>query len=212
MFPALSYFPISSSCLKAVGATKSEIPVNNLPPNPRAEIIGRSDLRRIRDALDQTGGGLVLTNGCFDILHEGHRLYLAEAAGLARSVNGKLAVAINSDRSVRALKGPDRPVRTESHRARLLAEVEGVDFVTIFDEDHVTDLLLAVRPHFYVKGGDYTIDTIEQGLRRALEEAGIAVKFLALKPGVSTTTILNSLDSISRSAIATSDLPQPPLP
>lgn len=157
----------------------------NTPP-PAAKMVSREELRRLRDRLDAEGKRLVLTNGCFDILHEGHRLYLEQAS----REGDFLAVALNDDQSVRSLKGPSRPVRGEQTRLSLVAELPFVDAVLLFSETHVTSLLREVRPHLYVKGGDYTIETIDQGLRRALEELGIEARFLGHVEGVSTTILI----------------------
>lgn len=99
---------------------------------------------------------LVFTNGCFDILHRGHITYLAQA----RQLGGLLVVGLNSDASVRRLKGPGRPVNDQQSRALLLAALEMVDYVVLFEEDTPYDLILKVKPDLLVKGGDYDIDNI----------------------------------------------------
>lgn len=120
------------------------------PPTHR-KVLPRKELARRSHALREDGARLVLTNGCFDLLHIGHIRYLAAA----RALGSALAVGVNSDASVRRLKGPGRPVTPESERAELLAALEAVDFVTIFDEDTATELVISVQPAIYVKGGDY---------------------------------------------------------
>lgn len=132
------------------------------------------------------GRRLVLTNGCFDLLHVGHVDYLA----CARALGDALAVAVNSDRSVRELKGPTRPVNCAEDRAHVLAALRAVDFVTVFDSLRVTDVIRAVRPAIYAKGGDYTIDTLDAGERDALIEVGTEISILPLVPGKSTTATL----------------------
>ncbi len=159
-------------------------PGPDLPAHPKAVL--RAALAGTARAFAREGRALVLTNGCFDILHEGHRAYLADA----RRLGDALAVALNSDRSVRALKGPGRPVNPLAARFAALAALDCVDFVTAYDEDHVTALLREVRPGLYAKGGDYTLDTVEPTLRAALLETGIPVRFVTHVPGVSTTAIL----------------------
>ncbi|MGV9615337.1 D-glycero-beta-D-manno-heptose 1-phosphate adenylyltransferase [Nocardia xishanensis] len=111
-------------------------------------------LRRHRAA----GARIVFTNGCFDVLHAGHIAYLDEA----KRLGDILVVAVNSDRSVRRLKGPDRPVNAEGDRCAVLAALRCVDHVTIFDEDTPAELLRATEPDLYVKGGDYQPETLPE--------------------------------------------------
>jgi cytidyltransferase-related domain len=136
--------------------------------------------------LRSEGRRLVLTNGCFDILHAGHVDYLEHARGLGDA----LAVAVNSDRSVRELKGPDRPVNSAEDRARVLSALRCVDYVVVFDDLRATEVIRAVRPALYAKGGDYTLDTLDPDERSALMEAGVDIRILPLVPGKSTTAIL----------------------
>lgn len=145
-----------------------------------------AELADYRAVLDARGQRLVFTNGCFDLLHVGHVRYL-EAA---RALGDALVVAVNGDASVRALKGPSRPVNSEEDRAEVLAALACVDAVTIFHEDRVSALLRTIRPHIYAKGGDYTIDSLDPGERAVLEEIGAEVRILPLVPGKSTTSIL----------------------
>ncbi|NJK92451.1 MAG: adenylyltransferase/cytidyltransferase family protein [Blastochloris sp.] len=142
-----------------------------------------------RERLRAEGKVLVFTNGCFDLLHEGHVRYLEEA----RAEGDVLWVAINSDASVRRLKGPGRPVRAQARREELLSRLECVDAVLIFEEEHVTPLLLKLSPDLYAKGGDYNLGTIDPGLREALEKSCIQVRFLSQVPGISTTLLLEKL-------------------
>ncbi len=114
------------------------------------------DVRRLRDRLDAAGRKLVFTNGCFDLLHAGHVRYLNQA----RALGDAMVVAVNSDASVRALKGPARPVNNENDRAEVLAALRVVDAVVIFDDERATRLIEAIRPHIYAKGGDYTVDSL----------------------------------------------------
>lgn len=132
------------------------------------------------------GKKLVLTNGCFDLLHTGHVRYLEQARGCGDA----LIVAVNSDASVRELKGPDRPLNGELDRAEVLAALRCVDHVTIFTGKRVTEVIRSLRPAVYAKGGDYTLETLDPGERAALEEAGVAIRLLSLVPGRSTTGIL----------------------
>lgn len=129
---------------------------------------------------------MVFTNGCFDLLHAGHVRYLQQARGLGDA----LAVGLNSDRSVRELKGKGRPVNVEEDRAEVLAALGCVDYVVIFDGKRATDVLSTVRPHVYAKGGDYTPDSLDPEERAALEKAGAEIRILPLVPGRSTTAVL----------------------
>ena len=132
------------------------------------------------------GKRLVLTNGCFDLLHTGHVRYLQQARGLGEALLG----AVNSDRSVRELKGPERPLNGELDRAEVLAALRCVDHVTIFEGMRVTEVIQVLRPAIYAKGGDYTLETLDPGERAALEEVGAEIRLLPLVPGRSTTGIL----------------------
>jgi len=135
------------------------------------------------------GERLVLTNGCFDLLHVGHVRYLQQAAALG----DRLAVAVNGDASVRTLKGPGRPLNEAADRAEVLAGLECVDFVVIFPEVRATAVIEAVRPSIYVKGGDYTVESLDQGEVAALKEAGTEIKTLPLVPGKSTTRLIERM-------------------
>ena len=150
------------------------------------KIVTAAELARVRDALAAEGKKLVFTNGCFDLLHVGHVRYLQAA----RALGDALAVAVNADASVRALKGPTRPVNPEEDRAEVLAALGCVDYVVLFPEVRVTNVLRAVRPHLYAKGGDYTPDTLDKEERAAIDEAGAEIRILPLVPGRSTTNIL----------------------
>ena len=136
--------------------------------------------------MELAGRKLVFTNGCFDLLHAGHVRYLQQA----RALGDALVVGLNSDRSVRALKGEGRPVNTQDDRAEVLAALGCVDYVVIFDGKRATDLVRTVRPHVYAKGGDYTEDSLDAGEREALREAGAEIRILPLVPGRSTTALL----------------------
>jgi D-beta-D-heptose 7-phosphate kinase/D-beta-D-heptose 1-phosphate adenosyltransferase len=143
------------------------------------------DARRWRERVK---GRLVFTNGVFDLLHPGHVDVLVGA----RSRGDALVVGLNSDASVRRLdKGPDRPVRTESERAYVLAALAAVDAIVIFDEDTPLALINALRPNVLVKGGDYTKDTMVGA--REVEGWGGEVAVIPLTPGQSTTRILERL-------------------
>lgn len=143
----------------------------------------------LRDELDRAGKRLVFTNGCFDVLHVGHVRYLREA----RALGDALVVAVNSDASVRALKGEGRPVNTAEDRAEVLTALESVDRVVVFDEPRATGSIRSIRPHVYAKGGDYTIDSLNPEELAVLNEIGAAVEILSLVPGKSTSGTLSKL-------------------
>jgi rfaE bifunctional protein nucleotidyltransferase chain/domain len=144
---------------------------------------------RARKRLARSGGRLVLTNGVFDLLHPGHTSYLAAARKLA-GPRGKLYVALNSDRSVRELKGKLRPILPERARAYNLAQLASVDGVVIFRSKRLVREILALRPDIYCKAGDYTPATLDAGEFRALEKVGAGIRFLPFLPGFSTTQLI----------------------
>jgi rfaE bifunctional protein nucleotidyltransferase chain/domain len=157
--------------------------------NFREKILAWEALKGWRESLRKQGRRLVVTNGCFDLLHLGHVTYL-EAA---RNQGDTLLVAVNSDASVQGLKGPNRPVNNEQDRAAVLAALASVDAVCIFYEADATRLLTEMKPDVYAKGGDYTIDTINQDERRLVESLGGKVVVLGGVPGKSTTGLLEKL-------------------
>ncbi len=134
---------------------------------------------------------MVFTNGCFDILHVGHVGYLESA----RRSGDYLVVGVNSDESVRRLKGPSRPVNDQRSRARVLAALECVDFVVIFDGKRATPLLKILKPEIYVKGGDYTRETLDPTERSAIESYGGRIRLLPLWKGYSTTRTLQKIQT-----------------
>lgn len=147
------------------------------------------DVRRLRAELHAQKKKLVFTNGCFDLLHAGHVRYLAQA----RALGDALVVAVNSDASVRELKGPSRPIQNENDRAEILAALRSVDAVVVFSDARVTNLIEEVRPHVYAKGGDYTVDSLNPEEREALEFVRADIKILPLVAGRSTTATVNRL-------------------
>jgi len=143
----------------------------------------------LRDGLAREGKKLVFTNGCFDLLHVGHVRYLREA----RALGDALVVALNSDESVRCLKGDGRPVNTEDDRAEILLALECVDRVVVFGEDRATGLIETIRPQIYAKGGDYTPESLNAEERAALDAVGAKIQILSLIAGKSTTGTLSKL-------------------
>jgi rfaE bifunctional protein nucleotidyltransferase chain/domain len=155
----------------------------------KRKILSLSDLSQWREALRKRGIPLVVTNGCFDLLHAGHVTYL-EAA---RNLGGALLVGLNSDSSVSSLKGPNRPLNTENDRALVIAALECVDGVAIFTETRADHFLQLVQPDIYVKGGDYTLDTLDPTERLTVESAGGRIVILPLVPGKSTTNLIHKI-------------------
>src|SRR5688572_12759253 len=157
--------------------------------NFREKIIPWDRLSAWRAAMRESGRKLVVTNGCFDLLHLGHVTYLETA----RKLGDALLVGVNSDESVRQLKGADRPVNFEQDRAAVLAALESVDGACIFGEKAATRFLMAARPDTYVKGGDYTLETLSQEERRAVEETGGRIVIIPFVAGKSTTALLQKI-------------------
>ena len=140
-----------------------------------------------RERLRTAGKRLVFTNGVFDLLHVGHVRYLAQA----RALGDALLVAINSDRAVRELKGPNRPVFDEAERAEIIAALRHVDYVTIFDDVSPRKLIATLLPDVLVKGGDYQLDEIHG--REEIEAAGGKVISLPFVDGASTTALIERM-------------------
>jgi D-beta-D-heptose 7-phosphate kinase / D-beta-D-heptose 1-phosphate adenosyltransferase len=161
-------------------ALQSEHPV-------RRGILNEAEaIQRIRDA-HVYGERVVMTNGCFDILHPGHITYLEEA----KKLGDYLIIAVNDDESVRRLKGPTRPINPLHHRMSVLAGLAAVDWVVPFSEDTPERLISELLPDILVKGGDYTVDQIAGG--KAVRANGGQVKILSFVPGFSTTAIVERM-------------------
>ena len=157
-----------------------------------AKIIRPEDFPAWRESTRASGKVWVGTNGCFDLLHAGHVAYL-EAA---RSLGDALLVGLNGDSSVRELKGPTRPLNAEADRARVLAALECVSAVVVFPEKRAVRFLSEARPDLYVKGGDYTLETIDQDERRAVESGGGRIVFIPFLPGRSTTGLVAKIQTL----------------
>lgn len=155
----------------------------------RGRVVTAAEMSAIRDVMHSSGQRIVFTNGCFDLLHVGHVRYLQQA----RQLGDALVVGLNSDASVRELKGEGRPVNPQDDRAEVLAALGCVDFVVVFDGKRATDLLRSVRPHIYAKGGDYTPESLDPGERIALEDCGAQIEILPLVPGRSTTGLVEKI-------------------
>lgn len=135
------------------------------------------------------GKKIVFTNGCYDLIHIGHIKYLQEG----KNLGDILIVALNSDRSVRLLKGHSRPIIPQDERAEIMSALECVDYVTIFDQDDPLEIITFIKPDILVKGGDWSLDTIVG--RAIVESCGGKVFSLPLFPGTSTTQIINTIAS-----------------
>ena len=151
------------------------------------KILSPGQMLRERQRLRADGKRLVFTNGVFDLLHVGHVRYLEQA----RALGDALLVAINSDRTVRELKGPDRPVFDQAERAEILAALRCVDYVTVFDNISPRSLITELLPDVLVKGGDYQLDQIHG--REEVEAAGGKVISLPFVEGTSTTTLIERI-------------------
>jgi rfaE bifunctional protein nucleotidyltransferase chain/domain len=156
------------------------------------KILSDANLSSWREGLRKAGKKLVVTNGCFDILHLGHVTYLQHA----KDQGDALLVGVTGDSNVQKLKGPNRPVNNQHDRAAVLAALESVDGVYIFSELDARNFLQKVQPDIYVKGGDYTIDTINQDERRSLEKMGVKIVLLPVVPGKSTTSLLEKISKL----------------
>ena len=154
------------------------------------KIVTRAEMEQLAEAWRQDGMTTVFTNGCFDLLHVGHTRYLQKA----RELGDRLVLGLNSDASVRGLKGPSRPILPQDERAELLAALACVDYVLIFDEPTADEAIKAVRPTLYVKGGDYDPERIpETPLVRSL---GGEVRVLPFVEGRSTTSLVSRIQSL----------------
>ena len=156
-----------------------------IPDSLERKILSKADVQAPGHALPRP---LVFTNGVFDVLHRGHVIYLARA----RALGAALLLGLNSDASVRLLgKGPDRPLNNELDRALVLAALESVSFITVFDEQTPCELISHCRPDIYVKGGDYDIEKLEETrLVRGWGGRSVAIDFVA---GYSTTALLKRI-------------------
>lgn len=163
-----------------------------IPEEPSARVIPRRSVRALCARLRSEGKRIVFTNGCFDLLHAGHAQYLRRAAALG----DVLLVGLNSDASVRRLKGEGRPVQRASDRAYLLASLSSVSYVTIFSEDTPARLIGEVIPHVLVKGGDWKGKKIVGS--DVVRAHGGAVKTIRFLPGRSTTSILARAGELRR--------------
>ena len=151
------------------------------------KVIERDKLQDLLKVLRSQKKMIVATNGCFDILHAGHVRYLKKS----KAFGDVLIVGLNSDKSVRSIKGPTRPINNENDRAEVLCALESVDYVVLFDEDSPKDLLEIIKPNIYTKGADYTLKTLPEA-DVVLKNNGW-VEFIELVEGKSTTKIIDKI-------------------
>ena len=150
-------------------------------------LIERNNLAAFCEGLRREGKKIVFTNGCFDILHAGHVRYLAAA----RAFGDVLVLGLNSDASVRRLKGESRPINGEQDRAEVVGGLRSVDYVTIFDEQTAEAVVALVKPDVYVKGGDYTLDTLPEA--KIVAAGGGRTEFIEMVAGRSTTKVIERI-------------------
>jgi rfaE bifunctional protein nucleotidyltransferase chain/domain len=153
------------------------------------KIVNLEELSEQSKILRAGGKKLVATNGCFDLLHVGHVRYLQAA----RALGDALAVGLNSDRSVRELKGKGRPITEEQDRAEILAALECVDLVAVFPELRAMKFIAASEPNVYVKGGDYTAETLNEEERKVLKQVGAEIRIIPFEAGYSTSGLLEQI-------------------
>lgn len=155
-------------------------------PIETPKLLSLEDAVARREALRKQGKRVVLTNGVFDLLHTGHIYFLKKAAALGDA----LFIAVNADESVKALKGPTRPIQNVIERAYLLGNLEFVDTVFTFGTPRLNAEIDAIRPDVYAKAGDYTLETLNPDERAALERAGADIRFMPFLEGYSTTSLI----------------------
>jgi rfaE bifunctional protein nucleotidyltransferase chain/domain len=153
------------------------------------KIVELEELSNRCEKVRSAGKKIVATNGCFDLLHVGHVRYLQAA----RALGDLLIVGLNGDRSVHELKGAGRPITTQSDRAEILAALECVDLVTIFPEIRAMKFLAAVRPTVYVKGGDYSSETLDDEESALLKEIGAEIRLISFETGYSTSGLIEQI-------------------
>ncbi len=159
-----------------------------------AKITDIDELAKRARELRAAGKKLVVTNGCFDLLHVGHVRYLQAA----RALGDALAVGLNDDPSVRELKGASRPVNKAQDRAEVLAALACVNFVTIFAGPRATRFISAAEPAIYVKGGDYTPETLNAEERAMLKKIGAEIRIIPFEKGYSTSKLIEQLGKIDK--------------
>ncbi|MDD4599669.1 MAG: D-glycero-beta-D-manno-heptose 1-phosphate adenylyltransferase [Negativicutes bacterium] len=153
------------------------------------KIVKRNQLNQIILNIKAAGKTLVFTNGCFDILHVGHVRYLTAA----RELGDCLIVGLNSDESVRCLKGPTRPINNEDDRAEVLAALSSVDYVILFGERTAESLIAEIKPDIYVKGGDYKVEELPEA--KIITQYGGRIKLIPEVPGRSSSNVIKKIQN-----------------
>ena len=150
-------------------------------------LIDRKDVSNFCEELRKSNKKIVFTNGCFDILHVGHIRYLSAA----KEFGDILIVGLNTDTSVKSLKGNDRPINNENDRAEVLLALKAIDHVVLFGEKTAEELIAQIKPDIYVKGGDYTLETLPEA--KAIIAAGGRIEFIDFVKGKSTTNVISKI-------------------
>lgn len=151
------------------------------------QVLKRENIAEFARNIQKSGKTIVATNGCFDILHVGHVRYLQKTKTFA----DYSFVLLNSDKSVRSIKGEGRPINNESDRAEILCALTCVDYVVLFDEDTPRDLLDTLKPNVYTKGADYTLENLPEA--DIMKKNGTRVEFIEFVQGKSTTNVINKI-------------------
>ena len=151
------------------------------------QLVERKNLKYLLSDLKKEGKTVVTTNGCFDILHVGHVRYLQKTKTFA----DVMIVCLNSDHSVKQIKGPDRPINCEADRAEILCALECVDYVVLFDESSPEKLLCDIKPDVHTKGADYTVETLPEA--KAIMANGGRIEFISFVEGKSTTNVIKKI-------------------
>lgn len=152
------------------------------------QLIKRENLQTLLNKLRSEGKTIVTTNGCFDILHVGHVRYLQKTKTFADI----MIVCLNSDVSVKKIKGPTRPINNENDRAEILCALECVDYVVMFDESSPENLLCEIKPDVHTKGADYTLETLPEA--KSIIANGGRVEFISFVEGKSTTNVIKKIE------------------
>lgn len=157
------------------------------------KLVSLEQLKGLVDRFRSEGKRIAWTNGCFDIIHAGHVDYLERS----KAYGDYLVVGLNSDASVKQLKGELRPIFSEQDRAKVLCALSPVDFVIIFSDKSPIKIIEQLQPDFYIKGGDYTIETIDQAERKVVEGYGGQIVLLPMVAGVSSSIIVEKIKKLS---------------
>ncbi len=161
------------------------------------KLLEKKQLLVLAEGWRRQGLKIAWTNGCFDLLHAGHIDYLEKA----KQFGDVLIVGLNSDRSVKQWKGGSRPICSEKDRAKVLAAICFVDYILLFDDPSPIKILAQLKPDFFIKGGDYSLETIDQRERAAIENYGGTIVILPKYQGLSTTAIIEKIAAIQKKVI-----------